>query len=59
MNDQPVLSDKQRHSKHQAMLTEHRVQKEASRERAKYASPKSHKEDSEMFGFKTIVVAKR
>ena len=48
----------QRHSAHQQMLKEHEDAKMARRERATTGTPRMHKLDSEMLGFKPLVCAK-
>jgi len=55
---EPMETTKARHRKHQTMLTQHSLQKEASTKRSHQGTIKQHKEDSEMFGFKTLIVPK-
>ena len=49
----------QRHSKHQQMLKEHEDAKIARKERATTGTPRMHKLDAEILGFKPLVCAKR
>lgn len=59
MNDNETLEQtKARHSKHQDMLKQHSLEKSARQERGRNGLNRRHKQDSEMFGFKTLIVAK-
>jgi hypothetical protein len=44
------------HDKHKAMLNEHRIQKQASRDRTFHGKHRDYKRESEDFGFKPTCV---